>query len=396
MPSRVTWSDILVSGESRRATSAFSPSVDLEAAVRRLDFAVGSVTSRGTRRAPSAGSCYPYEIYVYAQSDPSRYARLDFAKRTVVASSERLVAADDLAYALVGRPWLSMRKYGRRGYLYYLLDVGHAVLNISLTLNGDEPARPAVTRQPTRDLGNVVAYGRIARSERSDSWGASGRDWTYVTDARRALVVPNELERHCASAYPGNLDMFDTAMIDVHDFVALREFIPARVSAGSFSPTTEREKLDDALLGLRNATKSVVDSIALRWPTATVLLAEEESLGSSVTRDEVVAALAGQTHLNDAAAYVTFSISGIARDGDLTGDDQRSLICAGILGEIAYLIATRYGIGITAIGNFDAEWWATRISGEADRYVAYMLALGVAQKFIKVDRVSPSGAHSSI
>lgn len=102
----------------------------------------GSVT--GAPSVPSAGALYPYEHYaavrhpqgaaVYAVDPVRRRCRLLRAGPQVVHALEQSgleVPGEETSLVLsVVRPWLSMRKYGDRGYLYAQLDTAHLAAHL--------------------------------------------------------------------------------------------------------------------------------------------------------------------------------------------------------------------------------------------------------------------------
>jgi len=96
------------------------------------------------RTTPSAGALYPFEVIVGIVGEGSYL--WDIEGRLVPCAMAPLTA-EDLAAAgfvttpghhpeavliLVARPWLSMKKYHRRGYSYCHLDVGHTATNLAI------------------------------------------------------------------------------------------------------------------------------------------------------------------------------------------------------------------------------------------------------------------------
>ncbi|GAA4785487.1 nitroreductase family protein [Streptomyces ziwulingensis] len=116
----------------------------------------GAVITKGrtlmrARTTPSAGALYPFELLV-AFRGATTYELYDYEVAgcclrrigTVEQGSldglltlpQAPAPQPDAVVAVVGRPWASMRKYGRRGYLYTHLDGGHAAANITLAAEG--------------------------------------------------------------------------------------------------------------------------------------------------------------------------------------------------------------------------------------------------------------------
>lgn len=154
-------------------------------ALRRAMAVVGLATggaAPGTRAAPSAGGIYPYELHllVREKAGPPVLYRVDPAARTIelipvaaatapgsaagtdpdpddgpdpgdgpdsddgpdsgsgsgygygYEAARHAVPAHGALVVLAARPWLSMRKYGDRGYLYTQLDTAHAAAALGL------------------------------------------------------------------------------------------------------------------------------------------------------------------------------------------------------------------------------------------------------------------------
>ncbi|MFC8274232.1 nitroreductase family protein [Streptomyces sp. NPDC057271] len=115
----------------------------------------GAVITKGktlmrARTTPSAGALYPFELLVAFRGE-TQYELYEYdvvgcclrhAGPVDAAETAALLAGPDAGadeapppeavVAIVGRPWASMRKYGRRGYLYTHLDGAHAATNITL------------------------------------------------------------------------------------------------------------------------------------------------------------------------------------------------------------------------------------------------------------------------
>ncbi|MFJ7417281.1 nitroreductase family protein [Streptomyces uncialis] len=116
----------------------------------------GAVITKGrtlmrARTTPSAGALYPFELLV-AFRGATTYELYEYevagcclrqigaieqgALAGLLALPEAPAPQPEAVVALVGRPWTSMRKYGRRGYLYTHLDGAHAATNITMAAEG--------------------------------------------------------------------------------------------------------------------------------------------------------------------------------------------------------------------------------------------------------------------
>jgi nitroreductase len=144
----------------------------------RANRACGSYVARAV---PSAGAVYPYEFAVLVMENGAPTAfRIDADRRTCarLAVGTRVAAALDAATleippdggALVvtlTRPWLSMRKYGDRGYLYTQLDAGHAAGNLVLAAAGRGAAGALRLRFPRESLSELLEAGENHREVHS-------------------------------------------------------------------------------------------------------------------------------------------------------------------------------------------------------------------------------------
>jgi nitroreductase len=149
------WDRMMISASPAALAAAGGLPAGLARALALIDagFAmVDPAKDGGARAVPSAGAIHPYECYVIVADDgPALYAT-DAVRRRVFprATGERVSGPlarvglevprhGGALVVLVTRPWLSMRKYGDRGYLYTQLDTAHLAVNL-LGLAADRPA----------------------------------------------------------------------------------------------------------------------------------------------------------------------------------------------------------------------------------------------------------------
>lgn len=108
-------------------------------------FVAGAWEQIRWRTTPSAGALYPFEVIVSVAGEGSYLWQIE--KGHLVPYDAPPLTHDDLARAglvtrpghrlealltFVARPWLSIKKYHRRGYAYTHLDVGHTATNLAL------------------------------------------------------------------------------------------------------------------------------------------------------------------------------------------------------------------------------------------------------------------------
>lgn len=128
----------------RRSCRRFAPEpLTLEQLGQLLWAAQGVTSERGFRAAPSAGACYPLELYAVLPSGVFWYlapshaltktAAADRRSRLVQAAlGQRFVGEAAAVLALIGVYERTTGRYGERGRRYVHLDAGCAAENVHL------------------------------------------------------------------------------------------------------------------------------------------------------------------------------------------------------------------------------------------------------------------------
>ncbi|MEE4545577.1 nitroreductase family protein [Streptomyces sp. V4-01] len=208
---RDAWDRMAVSAPPAAQVGAGALPAGLAAALSLIDegFATGGPARPGGGRAvPSAGAIHPYECHVvtadavYATDAVRRRAFRTGAvdPAALAAAGLRRPAGDRALVVIATRPWLSMRKYGDRGYLYTQLDTAHLAVNL-LGLASRAPSgadlRLRLRREP---LAALLGLGDRCREIHSVlRVGPDGRAapaWT-VYETGPAVDQPSWLERAC-------------------------------------------------------------------------------------------------------------------------------------------------------------------------------------------------------
>ncbi len=111
-------------------------------------FVAGAWERVSWRTPPSAGALYPYEVIAIVIGEGNYLWEIETGR--LLPCSLPALTRDDLAAAglvtapghhlealliLVARPWMSMKKYRLRGYVYCHLDVGHVAANLAVYTN---------------------------------------------------------------------------------------------------------------------------------------------------------------------------------------------------------------------------------------------------------------------
>jgi len=129
----------------RRSVRAFSrEQPDLYAVSQLLWSAAGITSEDGRRAAPSAGACYPLELYLvceyglfhYLPGDPHTAVKLqteDLRKGLAAAClGQGFVAEAPITLVFAAVYERTTGRYGERGLRYVHVDVGHAAQNVHL------------------------------------------------------------------------------------------------------------------------------------------------------------------------------------------------------------------------------------------------------------------------
>lgn len=358
----------------------------LAGAVDSIESVIGRRSHSSQRRVPSAGLGYPYEVLL-ATEDFGALAVVDLGQRNVRTADPDRFRDGDQGYVclLVGRPWLSMRKYGPRGYLYHLIDSGHALF--ALALLGSQPDDPPVTIPPAvndRIHGKVLGIGRI-RPRRSASSHPCWR--LVVTDAHQMQVGRTAFEELALNIVPQSSTPVPVAFdaSDSLDTPACLDALRTRTSANTFiaapHPGTSTA-IDDGLAWGR----AMLARLGLPAPEVTVV--GGLACAAPIPQGDLLAALAGQYHLVDAQSFLVFSVG--AGDAECIDNGRQSLLLAiGVVGQAVYLAAAANGVGVTGVGGISPEFWNAALP--QGQHALYLMALGTAAPADKPDALMQGG-----
>ncbi|MET7554057.1 nitroreductase family protein [Streptomyces albidoflavus] len=422
---------------------------ELRGALRLFEEAVeGSLN--GGPSVPSAGALHPYEHVVVAggAGGPSVFA-VDVARRTcrLTYSGEQVTRAlDDSGLPLPGpdaflvltvvRPWLSMRKYGDRGYLYAQLDAAH--LGAHLLCLGSRSHRRAewLTRAASEPLAALLGLADNCRflhsvlllddvvdscPEPSRSWTCTdarntepgvpplafleGQSWRTVAPYRQAAPARTTLARR-APLLPAAPDaeglLRDGALSRLlARRRSTKDFAPADLPGGALRKalsalatplTTDLPEADGFGATLVALQVAGVDPGA--YPLRGGRIAAEPAVRAVADRDSIVRICMGQEHLrHTAAAVVLHTRRHRMFPRGMAGVDQ-ALLRAGALAHLLCLGATGAGIAVTTIGGFDSRRWHALASLPEEDEVLYVAMLGTGGTApVKLDRLQRTYAH---
>ncbi|BDU06800.1 hypothetical protein FMUBM48_30630 [Nocardia cyriacigeorgica] len=378
------WTD-LVSARPPRIHRIGPVTGPIAAAVAQLEGVLGRPGGSAARLVPSAGAIYPYEILL-TTADHGVFASVDLARRQVLVrhGDEFRSAAGEFGFLLVGRPWLSMRKYGSRGYLYHLIDSGHALLNLALLET--TAAAPGLAHIHTASLHDALAVGHLVL-------GRSVPDplprWRMVVTADTTVQTGRTAYEEWANRLIPEGPSRPVRVDNVADRAwALRRLLPARRSTRAFGPGPT-PGLADALHDGFDWAAMVLSHFRLPMPKTHIV--DPGRARPALSDDELLAGLGGQEHLRHAGAFVV--IGAPASPSEHIDDERKKLmLAAGVLGQALYLAATEHGVAVTGVGGIDPAYWRRFLSAGAQPL--YLVALGTAadDAIGKVDALS-QGSH---
>lgn len=380
---------------------------------------------------PSAGGIYPFTVLVVTIVESSwQVFRLPGRGQVIRADvppgqAAALATALDPARSdrschvlLLLRPWLSMRKYGPRGYLYAQLDAAHAAAN----LTGATPSdwRPVLRVGP--DPFAIEAAAEAAVPPFHEIHSVLSFESSHVVDpapvavrvphGRAAFPEPDPVEALCWAFLVGTLQRGDpppsapvptalpaTTGESSNDWRRWRRWAAARRSCRRFDgPRLEALTLLRTLSVLEVRLPLNFGETDVGEVRATVVLGPgydvDERIraclapyGDVVTwpddlcTEELVRACGSQEHAADAQAFVLLHhpASRIVVEGrpDLL---RAALFRAGCAAHLIQLGAAGTGVAVLTIGRFDQAVWSNAGRLDADDQVLYLMALGTAKE----------------
>lgn len=411
------------------------------------------------RTTPSAGALYPYEVLATVVGEASYLWDIEQAR--LVPSDLPPLTRDDLASAgfltnpgqhleavlvFLARPWLSMKKYQRRGYAYCHLDVGHLAANLAIYTSalGHTPtlhlrfSRSVLTdhlrlhglcREPLASLSFTSNAAPIAAQEPA---AVSATTSLEVPDAREignweslgGLISLNfELEPPCAPACSTLLR--EPEGVDERAFLPLadgdsqpsspkdwRSAILARRSAKGFLDEPLKVAQVSALLGSLRSADLPADCFSSGFPRLGVRLIARNVDGLSG-----VFAYASDRHALVQISEQAGDPRPACMQQEIAGNVAALLIFhapvfhllaeqgysaftelhfhAAQLGQRLHLSAARIGIlGMTCIGGFDGEECASLARLDAEDEPVYVVLLGIPdESAFKGDRLRVAYSH---
>ncbi|MFD4375648.1 nitroreductase family protein [Streptomyces sp. NPDC058486] len=426
----------------------------LRTALAVLD--LGMVGIDSSRRAvPSAGATHPYECYVLTgdETGTACFYQVDPGRRVCQLVSRGPHVAEALCQAaltvpeggavvvLATRPWLSMRKYGDRGYLYTQLDAAHLHMNLVLAadslggrvvLSRRPPGLPSLVREhgECSEVHSALAISALSTDNSPDT-ATTGWEVRDVRAERQHALrrqQPHWLERICweslatppegaaagplgAAAGPlgagGSLPMLVRRRGRAP--IVPRAAFHNRRSATGFAPGTVR--LQDVHSTVDRALSALGAVLPGEGPLYCTLVLRQDDPGATerswpvgltvrqttcLDNDLVTEAFMAQPHLAEASAVLLLHAPTAALTEE-TGSWQlwTVLFRAGALAQLLYLEAAQRDLSVTGVGGFDSERWKRMAGLPADHDVVYTVAMGVDTSGMpKLDRLSVAYAQN--
>lgn len=401
---------------------------------------------------PSAGALYPYETYVVTNGPGGpRVFSVDVTRRGCRLLHEGEQVADALARGglalptpdaflvlIAVRPWMSIRKYDDRGYLYAQLDAAHLGTHLLCLAGRGHRRAQWLTRAAPGHLGallrldehHLAPHSVLLVADRIGTGQPSVSDWT-CTDRRGIPPVPRVRNGSEARCWRGLLPRLQSPPAlpatprlrpllaperegEAHPPTsdALADLAPRRRSAKDFGDAAlPLQRLREVLSAL--GTPLATDLPASPGFGATLVarrvtglapgaypvlgnggIAAQPTSTTPASAEDIVRFCMGQEQLRHTCAAVVFHArhQDVFRHG-MRGVDE-ALLRSGALAHLVYLGATATGTAVTTIGGFDAGRWHS-LAGLADEdEVLYVAMLGTpGTSAVKIDRLQPAHAH---
>ena len=430
---RTAWDAMTSTGPARTGGHAEVASHGLAQASALLTRALYAGPGGERRLTPSAGAIFPFTALVLAEvrdetatpcwqlfrmsEDGRALDRLPLPRPRAAALAARLAGPGGHVLLLV-RPWLSMRKYGARGYLYAHLDTGHAAAGLAGGAPRSGVLRLRLPRAELRDLlspavpevfelHSVLSFGPDT-SEPAPLVPVTVADppwdpvdpvetlcWHHLAgtlqpaddDGEPSRPVDAPIIRIPAGPAPGP----DRIRRDWHELAAARrssrQFAATRLDPAALARTVRA--LGTALptdLGPASAPGPVRATIIL-GPGYIVDDDIRRALGrygtltdwpADVPVGELVAACRGQRQAGQAQAFVLLHLP--ERALLVEGRPQllrEALFRAAGAAHLVQLGAAGAGAAVATIGRFDAGLWHRAGLLPAGEHIVYLMALGV-------------------
>ncbi|MBD9380482.1 nitroreductase family protein [Achromobacter sp. ACM02] len=427
------------------ATAEFNPVPGQVVQIRRsLALGVGDTGKKPAMSVPSAGAIYPCAVFglyagaafngvfcIHQRDGEMRQLVCTAEQGEIAARLPQSVREGDLILIVAAKPSSSMLKYGERGYLYSILDAGHMVGNLAISLRAQ--------------LNTVAIYGNFDRVGLEDLLGLRG----LLFESHALIVVPGTGAGADRIADPESLPLAEFTML-AHDrrawerlesagmlprYTLEQTLVPAPssrdpklndvyLSSGMRRRSSARGFYDqllplDVLQGVFHKSKFRSQWISSRdeFPVSVRAVLRSasgvklyecvgEALLSGVCMDAGQApawadVCMRQSFVEASSAIIAFYIDRAIAD---TAEDLVNLKCAlartGAYAQCFYLAAAGAGLGITAIGAYDDRLACQLFGLNGQKRVLYLLVLGqenpTSQKLDRASRAFSHGDKASI
>jgi hypothetical protein len=397
----------------------------------------------GDRATPSAGAIYPYEFYVVLADavfavDPVRRLchRIGAQERMIEIRCRQAgvppAPVGGALVVLVTRPWLSMRKYGDRGYLYTQLDSAHVAVNALGVAGARAELRLRFAPKPLEELLGIAGRCREVHSvlhlrpegtvTRPEGWrvhhsrpagaapGTEAPSWLELVCWQSLMPLPATGQGTSPQVEAEPLTKFGLRFGPPPELAprwaglsgrrtSAKRYVPAAVPARALERTLAAAGLAlrtdlprDSELGMTLLVRSVTGMAPGVYRQAGD---DEPGLGDPPGGEEIVRACMHQEHLRDAAAFVVFHASRADLAADRSAHLRELLFRAGAVAQLLYLGATDAGLGVTAVGGFDAARWRSIAKLPEGQDPTYVMSFGTdGPGGVKLDRMPAAYAQN--
>ncbi len=373
---------------------------------------------------PSAGGCYPVELYVHVR----RLAGVEpglYHYNALYASLYRIAGAQtaeqdghalpdqeaDVSFILTIVPWRTCWKYSHKGYRFGLIDAGHVAANLQLVLRSLGWQSDAYTRLRSEELAAMlkldsyeVPIAMIAAS------CAEHREAERTEDAATKLSQRVQLSERCDSQDDVEAELFDwepilgfqkkvnrtiqepsegwlTRAALPEDWTSCDRLLPLLIERRSSAAFQRCELPAEQLftmvsfierIGLHSDFHMIVNGIEglapgiYRSTEGRLDCAEEGDF-----RDITAGICLGQTFIRDCSAMFVFTVDMSHIPNDDFSLYQQCTIDGGAMGQLIHLKTEEMGLGFSIIGGFYDDEFRELLSLSSSHQIIYAGAWGL-------------------
>ncbi|MGA5691421.1 SagB/ThcOx family dehydrogenase [Cytobacillus pseudoceanisediminis] len=372
------------------------------------------------RSVPSAGGCYPIDIYLLIRSvkgfPPGVYYYSPIENGLYFVSEQNdfttldltLIELDkelDIHFIFTISPWRSCWKYSYRGYKYSLIDAGHVMFNVKVILDSlkiDHHIYTQVNPQPVRtflDINDeevpigIISFNISEEQDQSIEVAPPLNSGSCLVDSKHIphlfdwgpiyafeqLSIPN--------SKPSKDWLCSSKTSPTFDYDTLLKLLTTRRSSSSFERTyISKDSLEFVLSGMYKSELPfniycVVHSVQNMIPGIYKYEDGFKLLKGDELRESSWEICFNQEIVKNSSIVLYFSskFEGI-NDKENAALFKKYLIEAGFIGQLCYILANHQGLGVSSIGGFYDDKIEEFLELQPNEEVLLSTVLGLPEK----------------